>query len=126
MTIEADIKTSVGGDAGLTALISTRLYHGEFPAAATFPLVVFDRIDTAYAQAIDRSVKSKRPRFQFTVYAANPDSRDAVQDALEAAVVALAGSSVTVHGLTIEGRGGSREPESGIYVGTVDAAVLHG
>lgn len=46
MSIEATIKTVLDGYAGLTALVSTRIYSMQLPQQPTYPNIMFSRTST--------------------------------------------------------------------------------
>ena len=62
------IYTRLSGFAGLTALISTRIYYGKVPQAPTYPLLVYNRISGARAASLSGHAGLGMPRFQIDVY----------------------------------------------------------
>jgi len=119
MTIDADIVSSLGAHAGLSALIgsggSQRLYPGRVPEDATYPCVVYQRVATDYEQTMGTGepVVDERPVFQFSCYTSDRDTPLAAQSIaaqVQAAVLAMVGSSVQVFSRQIIARRDFPEP----------------
>jgi len=75
--------------AGLTALVSDRVYAFRIPQGATLPCVTFQRIDTPRILAHDTSGIGSNlayPRFQFDAWATTYASAKAINDQIRAAL----------------------------------------
>lgn len=131
MTIEADIRTALTGHAGLSALVGTRIYPDKLPQNPTYPAIVYQRISTPRAQAISGTVASAAPRFQFSIYAKDAsgvtgyDKSIAVATQLRAALLAMTGSTVTIHEVRLAGELGGWEDSPEITHRALDAIILH-
>jgi hypothetical protein len=114
--IEEDIYTALSGFAGLSALVSTRIYPKRAPQGATFPHVVYQRVSGARITNLDTE-SIQNPRYQFDCWSTSYDEAKAVAVQLEAALVA---SSVTAIPLS------DRDDEDdtlGIYNVSMDFSV---
>jgi phage tail sheath gpL-like len=86
--------------AGLTALVSTRVYAFQIQQGATLPCVTFQRIDTPRELTHDASGTGSdlaHPRFQFDVWAETYAAAKAINDQVRAALngkTGLIGSQV--------------------------------
>ena len=66
MTIEAEIYTRLSGFAGLSALVSTRIYpRGEMPQNVEMPALSYQRISAERPSAMGVDTGLVRARFQF-------------------------------------------------------------
>lgn len=70
MSVESTLFTRLSTFAGLTSLVSTRIYPLQCPQGVIYPALVYQRISTPERDhAMGRDVPIARPRFQFTVWA---------------------------------------------------------
>lgn len=125
MSIESDLYSGLTGHAGLSALISTRLYPDVAAQNATRPYAVYQRISTVKTQAISGVVVSELPRFQFSIYADTALSALNVAAQVQAALLAFAGSSVTIYERPLENERTVYEDESKLFRRDFDAQILH-
>ena len=65
------IVTKLTGYAGLSALISSRVYPGQLPQRPTLPSVTYQRVSTILVATRDNSGRAnlERPRYQFDCWA---------------------------------------------------------
>jgi hypothetical protein len=94
LTIEAGLVTKLTTTAGLTALISTRVYLERIPQGGTLPCLTYQRISTPRVLTHDTSgsAGTAYPRFQFDAWAATYLSAKAITDALRAALNGFKGT----------------------------------
>jgi hypothetical protein len=94
LTIEAGLVAKLTTTAGLTALISTRVYLERIPQGATLPCITYQRIDTPRVLTHDTSgsAGTAYPRFQFDAWATTYASAKAITDALRAALSGFKGT----------------------------------
>lgn len=64
-TIEESIYSRLSGFAGLTALVSTRIYANQLPQNATLPAVTYSRISALRPSAMGEDTDIVKARFQF-------------------------------------------------------------
>ena len=104
-TLEESLYSYLKADAGLTALVSTRIYAMRVPQSVSFPCLTIQRISTARIHTHDTSGASNlsSPRFQFDAWAATYSSAKSITDALRAALNGKTGSIGTApYALTIQ------------------------
>jgi hypothetical protein len=94
LTIEAGLVYKLTTTAGLTALISTRVYLERIPQGATLPCLTYQRISTPRVLAHDTSgsAGTASPRFQFDAWATTYASAKSITDALRAALNGFRGT----------------------------------
>lgn len=68
MTVEAEIYTRLTGFAGLSALVSTRIYPNTIEQNATLPAIVYRRVSAERISAMGDDTGTVRTRYQFDVY----------------------------------------------------------
>ena len=96
--VETALYTILSGDAGVTALISTRMYPVVIPQDVSLPAVAYQRISTARVYSHDGPSCLARPRFQFSCTATTYSAARAVANAIRAA---LDGYNDTANGVRI-------------------------
>lgn len=134
MTIEADIVTSFSAHGGLTALIGSgaacRLYSAPAPEDVTYPCVEYQRIASTYEQAFGTGepVAARHPVFQFTAWVQDRDTHlnaRAIATQIEAAALALVGSTVSVYSVSLLGRSDGVAQDGQLRRVDVDVEVVH-
>lgn len=128
--MSADIETllysGMTGYAGLSALISTRLYPIEAEGGAAFPHVVYQRVSSPKELAVTGLVAGALTRFQFTIRAATYASLRAVAVQVKAALLALSTGVVTIYGVYVENEIDlERTPGASTWARVIDAQILH-
>lgn len=118
--LEEGLVTYLKTVAGLTALISTRIYAFAIPQEATLPCVTYQRISTPRYPSHDTSGASgnlSRPRVQFDAWATTYSSAKAITDQLRAALNGKKGSTggVTLQGALVVEEAPTYEPETKLY-----------
>lgn len=131
MTLEQALYNYLTGVAGLTALIGTRVYPVALPQGATLPAVVYQRVSGARIRTMGDARLARRPRIQFTVWAATYASRLAVGAQLVAALDGYTpgtmggAGGVDVLDVVLDNEIDDHEPTSGAYQGVLDFIVTH-
>ena len=118
------------GVAGITALVSTRVYGDRIPQAATLPCIVVQRIDTPRILTMQSSGATGdliHPRFQLDAWATTHASAKAITDAIRATLHGKTGSAggVTLRAALADNERVGWEPESQLYRGRSDYIVWH-
>lgn len=116
--------------AGLTALISTRVYAFRIPQGGTLPCLTFQRISTQRTHSHDTSGTGNdlaRPRFQFDAWATTYASAKAINDQLRAALNGRKGTTGTVEvlGALVEDEQPTFDPDANLYRCRSDYFVWH-
>lgn len=88
MAIGEDVYTELSGDAGLTALVSTRIYPAWLPQDTTMPAVSFSKISERVQNTIDGEVALRNHMYQFDVWADTYSEAHSIATALIAAMAA--------------------------------------
>jgi hypothetical protein len=122
LTIEAGLVYKLTTTAGLTALISTRVYLERIPQGATLPCLTYQRISTPRVLAHDTSgsAGTASPRFQFDAWATTYASAKAITDALRAALSGFKGTitsgadTVVVQAALVDGETSQPDLEAGL------------
>ena len=94
-TIEEGLQILFNADAGITALVSTRIYGQRIKQGSTFPCITKQRIDTPRIHTHDTSGATgtlAHPRFQIDAWATTEAGAKAVTDAVRAALNGKSGS----------------------------------
>lgn len=112
---------------GLTALVGNRVYPRRRPSGAVFPLITYTRIDTRRGQSHTGPDGLAEPRIQFDIWAADPDTADAVAEQLRLALNGYRGQmgDVEVGSAFVVGEHDDDEPELGFYRRVLDVQIQH-
>ncbi|HRJ40833.1 MAG TPA: DUF3168 domain-containing protein [Caldilineaceae bacterium] len=86
MSIEAALWAELTGDAGVSALISTRLYPEHLPQSPTYPAATYRRISTLPVYCRANNGRFQQVRIQIDCYAETYASALALADAITAAM----------------------------------------
>ena len=117
--------------AGLTALISTRVYLETIPQAATLPCLVVSRVDTPRIHTMETSGIGgdlASPRFQFDAYATTYGSVKAITDQVRAVLnghVGTTGTGVTIRAALVNNEVPSYDPETALHRCQSDFIIWH-
>lgn len=84
--IEDAIYTTLSTHAGLSALVSTRIYRVKLPQNPTLPAVTFTRISKVPEHAMGSDPTTKHSRWQFSCWATTQSGTVAVAKQVEAAM----------------------------------------
>ena len=84
MSLDTDLRALLVGNAGLTALVSTRIVQDRMEQGAARPFVVFSRASTDYQTGLDGSVLGERATFDVQCWADTRASAEAVASAVQA------------------------------------------
>jgi len=134
MSAPADLRTYLLANAGVAALIGTRMYPDQLPQGATLPAVVYYRISGTYAESLGGVKAAGTCRVQLDAYAATRLAADAVGEAIVAALKLLSvgqqsiGSGTLVCDVEIQGPRSDRQPpadgsDEWQYICSVDALL---
>lgn len=121
MTIEQDVYDVLAAHAGLTALVSTRIYQMAFPSGTAFPCVTFQMISEPTEQVVTGAIVGSSPRFQLTAWADDRDDASEVAEQLKLAAVSGIG---TFKDVTVQGGPATHEADAGLFRRSVDAILL--
>ena len=111
MSAETVLYSTLSGAAGVTALVSTRIYPDVAPQEGSLPAITFERTGTEYHNTIHGTVIATVAAMDVWCMGATRASAEAVCDAVATAV--------RVAGFLTTGRRAEFDPESDLW-----AAVL--
>lgn len=86
MTIGEDVYSELSGDAGLSALVSTRIYPQWLPQETTLPAVTFTQVSENPQNTIGGELALRNHQYQFDIFATSYASAQSVVAALNTAV----------------------------------------
>lgn len=133
MTIEAAVYQVLTTNAGLTAIIGSRVFEGALPQNEDLPCIVYNRISTLRVHSHDSlgAEGTARMRIQFDVWAGNYSTAKLVTDLLRAALngysgqVALGVDFVNIQSILVEDERVNHDPPSGLTGLSSDYMVWH-
>lgn len=130
MTIEQAIYEALTENAGVTALVGTRVYPVIAPQAATLPLIVYTLISGQQEESHSGASGLARPRYQFDCYAETITAAFALGEAVRLAIHGFAGTlggagGVTCGGILFAGKRVLYEPETKIHRVSIDYFIWH-
>jgi hypothetical protein len=99
MSIETGLYSELTGDAGVSALVSTRIYPLQVPQDVAMPAVAYQQISGSPEYAHDGDSGLNWARFQFTCQAETYAGAKALAVAVKAA---LSGASGTMDDTTVD------------------------
>lgn len=117
--------------AGLTALVSTRVYPDKIPQGATLPCLTYQRISTPREHAHDTSgigTDLAHPRFQFNAWATTKSSAKAINEQVRAAMNGKRGTIATGVSINSALSADERyryEPETTLHTYESDFIIWH-
>lgn len=117
MSSESDLYTALSSRAGLTALVSTRIFPDAIPEGDALPAVVYQRASTAPVTTIGGVTLAEDVRFAITAWAATRASAESVSDQVAAAIAGV--------GNPYADRSTGYDPECGLYAVTVECDWWH-
>jgi hypothetical protein len=90
MSAETDLYAVLSGAAGVTALVSTRIYPDVVPEEATLPAIAYQRTSTEYSTTIHGGAPvAETPTIEITCVATTRPGANAVANAV---IASLAGT----------------------------------
>ncbi len=85
MSAETVLYSTLSGAAGVTAIVSTRIYPDVVPQEAALPAIAFARAETEYVNTIHGTTVAKRAVLEVWCMAAGRAAAEALGDAVESA-----------------------------------------
>lgn len=114
--IEEALYKYLRDDAGVSALVSDRIYPLVAPQGAIMPAIVHQRITTARPQTLDGSSGVALPWFQFRCWAATYDEACALAEAVRLALLRFRGGyGEVVRSSTPENETGEYDSDAKLY-----------
>ena len=121
-TIEEGLGILFNATAGITSLVSTRIYGQRVKQGSTFPCITKQRISTPRVHTHDMSGATgtlAHPRFQIDAWGTTEASAKAVTDAIRAALNGKTGSlgtgAITIRAALVQEEVPDYEPETDLY-----------
>jgi len=119
MSFQSDVYGYLTANAGLTALVGTRLYPNEAPNDPVVPFIVYYEFATPREQLMGNAIGVSKPRIQYSCYADTYTEAVAVIDALRAAVLALP------YPIVFEDERGNQDVTTGLHRRDLDVRIVH-
>lgn len=127
MSFYQDLYTYMQTQAGLTALVSTRMYPLKLPQNATVPALTYQKIarPREYSHSGDSNLAN--PTYQFDCWAKTHEAAVTVAVQVEAAFTGFSGTmgSETVYAAFISNVIDDIEPDTALYRQIVDVEFWH-
>lgn len=113
--------------AGLTSLVSTRIYPDLMPQSPTLPAVTYQMISNVEEERHRGQTGDARPRFQLTCWASTALAAAAVATQVRLAVMAMAGTieGIVISGVWLSGESRGYEPDTQRYFAARDFLISH-
>lgn len=129
---ETGLYSKLTGTAGVTALISARVYAITMPQNATLPAAVYYRVGTPRYRDLDGPDAIETPLFQITCWADDPAEAKAVADAIRTAIDGDSGTwgTCTIRECAVEDEGYLEDISQGneaarLYGYRLDVRISH-
>ena len=116
MSAETMIYSALSGFAGLTAIVSTRIYPDVLPEKTVYPAVVFSRETTAPIRSISGQYFGSDVSLQVGCWSSTRTQADAVGAQVAAALVAA--------GIYPKGKNSGYDPETDLFATVIEVDVL--
>ena len=116
MSVETTLYATLSSAAGVTALVSTRIYPDVMPEGVAFPAVVFSRSGTDPINGISGAKFGATVEMAVATWGKTRTSADAVADAIEAAI--------PPSGFYLSGRASAYDPETGLFATTLSLSFF--
>ena len=126
--IEEEIRARLNTFAGVSALVSGRIYPIHLPQNPTYPCVVYTRIANEHFNNLDGSAGLSSPFIQVDAWADDPMEARDIGEQIRLALQGYSGSlasGVTIHGISLDSDREGFEYEVGTYRHSADYTVWH-
>ena len=127
MTIETALYDRLSNFAGLTSLVSTRIYPVQAPQSVTDPFVTYFLVTAAPVGALAADTDIEMPRFQVSGWSLSFDTAKSVGDQIKAALKRYNGTndSVVIIDSVYLNRVDLHDPETDYYQDALDFEIWH-
>lgn len=130
MTIDDALYSYLSTNAGLIALVSTRIYPEVLPKGTVQPAVVHQQISGPRIHAMGNDPGLTHPRWQFTVYAGTKLAAKGAAVKLREALQNYSGTmggvdGVMVQRIYIEDEASGQDPDTGLFYVRQDYTIWH-
>ena len=130
MVIEEALYAFLAATAGVTALVSTRIYPQVIPQDAVLPAIAYQRISGPRVHSQSGASGLAYPRFQFTCQAATYSAARQVANAVRAALDGYRGTMGGAGGVSVGAAFVANEidgysEESGEHTVRLDVVIYH-
>jgi hypothetical protein len=131
MSVGAALYDRLSNFAGLSALVSTRIYPVLAPQSVTLPYLVYERISGTRIRALTSDTDLAHPRYQFTAFSSDYDESYAIIKQVRLALQRYSGihsttsPSVTIVDCTIETETDLYDPQTELHQHIIDFSIWH-
>lgn len=116
MSAETEVYAALSGHAGLTAIVSTRIYPDVLPEKTIYPAVVFSRESTNPIRSISGHYFGADVSLQVGCWGNTRTEADAAGTQAEAALIAS--------GMFPRGKNSGYDPETDLYASIIEVEIL--
>lgn len=130
MTIEVALHDRMAGHAGLSALVSNRIYPLRMPQGVTFPAVTYHRVSSQPVSAFGADTGLEAARFQVSAWSDSrtPLAAHDVAVEIRAALQRFRGTQtgIVIQGIFLENQIDLYEPDTEVWQVALDFMVHFG
>ena len=125
--VEQALFTRLSGFAGLTALVSTRVFPVTLPQQVTYPAVVMQKVSAVRHPAFNTDSGVTSARFQVSAFGKTYSATKAVIDQVRAALQRFRGtvSTVVIQDIMVDGEIHLYEPTNKTHQVSMDFLIHH-
>ena len=133
LTLEEGLVAGLAANAGISTLVSTRVYNLRIPQGATFPLITIARVSTPRIITHDSSGSggTAYPRMQIDAWASTHKVAKQITDAIRAylnglkATITSGADSVVIQAAIVDQETPEYDTEINLYRGRSEYIVWH-
>lgn len=129
MTVSNALYDRLSNYAGLSALVSDRIYPNLAPQSVTLPYVVYERVSGTRIRALNADTDLASPRYQFSVYSNSYLEAESVIEQIRAALQRYTGTvgspGVVIEDCTIESETDFYDAQTELHERTMDFLIWH-
>ena len=134
MSMQADLMARLLADAGVSALVATRIYADVAPQGAALPYITTQVISTAHTHHLAGGSRVAQSRVQIDVWASAASSREAIAEAIRQSLMShvgeLVASGTWAHHIAWDGPANDildpeHGTERGVFRGMCEAMVTY-
>ena len=127
MTLESALYNIAANDAGVSALVDTRIYRTTLPPGATVPALVYRRVSNDPFQShTGQEIKLERTRFTWDCWASNTGTAESLANALKLLFNGFRGTADgrKIGGTKVVFEGDIPDPDTNLHRRVVDVLIL--
>lgn len=125
--MEAAIYSILSGTAGVTALVSTRIYPTKAPQSVTYPCVIYARDSLEVEEALSASTTIRYGMFEVMAVASSYSGAKALGDAIRTALNRYAGTAggITVLDVNVINEGDEYDDDLNVFIKRIEIRATY-